>query len=164
MSVKTGQYVARLQKNTLSRGLPPQFQQQSQYKPNKIAKIIAKKTFFVLLFNLSILSSLRLQNTRIHTMALFIDIVNVAFGMGLFLNACLFIPQAIKLYRKKCSTGVSLTTFAGFCFIQIVSIIYGLAHHDDILFVGFLISFVTCLTVTILIIKYRRNPVVTDKE
>ena len=41
------------------------------------------------------------------------------FGMGLFVNAALFIPQAIKLFREKDSKELSLITFLGFNAIQL---------------------------------------------
>ena len=85
----------------------------------------------------------------------FIGLIDIIFAAGLFLNAMLFIPQAIRLYKQKRSQDVSLATFGGFCFIQTASIIYGFVHKDYILAIGFLVSLFTCSIVTGLIIKYR---------
>lgn len=83
-------------------------------------------------------------------------IVDFVFGAGLFINALLFIPQAIKLYRTKNSRELSKVTFIGFCFIQLTAIFYGLLHHDWVLVFGYGLSLVTCGWTTVLIIFYCR--------
>jgi uncharacterized protein with PQ loop repeat len=40
--------------------------------------------------------------------------IEVVFGLGIFINAILFIPQAMKIYRTKNAAGVSIAIFAGF--------------------------------------------------
>lgn len=81
--------------------------------------------------------------------------IDTLFSLALFINAALFIPQAIKIYRKKSAYGVSLLTFSGFCFIQLVTIIHGYLTKDYILMYGFLFSLFTCSIVTLLIIRFR---------
>lgn len=83
-------------------------------------------------------------------------IIDFIFGFGLFINAMLFIPQAIKLYKSKDSKELSKITFAGFCLIQIAAILYGAIHHDKLLLFGYALSLITCGTVTILSFKYSR--------
>lgn len=82
-------------------------------------------------------------------------IVNYIFGAGLFLNALLFIPQIYTLLKKKNSDEISLITFLGFCFIQFFTIIHGFFSQDYILMWGFILSLLTCGTVSFLIIYYR---------
>ncbi len=82
----------------------------------------------------------------------FIDIV---FASGLFINAMLFIPQAIRIYKEKTAASLSLTTFMGFCLTQLAAILYGYIHHDYILMFGFSLALITCGAVTSLIIYFR---------
>ena len=79
-----------------------------------------------------------------------------AFGLGLFINAMLFIPQAIKLFRTKKVDGLSLITFSGFNIIQFFTILHGYFRKDYVLMIGFLLSFVFCGLVTMMIIFYKK--------
>jgi uncharacterized protein with PQ loop repeat len=81
--------------------------------------------------------------------------VAIVFGIGLFGNALLFVPQAIAVWRKKTDEGVSLVTFGGFCLLQILGVIHGFYEHDNSLILGLGASFLTCGTVTALTIFYR---------
>ncbi len=81
-------------------------------------------------------------------------IIGFLFGLGLFVNAFLFIPQGIKLYRTKDAKDLSKITFVGFCIIQILAILYGLIHNDWVLVIGYGASIVTCGTVTLMSFAY----------
>ena len=83
------------------------------------------------------------------------EIVTYVFGLALLGNACLFVPQALALWRKKSDEGVSLVTFGGFCILQIIGVVHGVYEHDNSLIVGLGASFLTCGTVTLLTIVYR---------
>lgn len=83
------------------------------------------------------------------------QMVAVIFGLGLFGNALLFIPQALAVWRTKSDEGISLITFGGFCVLQIVGVVHGLYQHDLALTIGLAASFVTCGTLTGLTIFYR---------
>ncbi len=84
-----------------------------------------------------------------------VHIIEVVFSISLFVNAALFIPQIIKLYKNKDSRDISLVTFAGFNLIQFFVILHAYLHKDDLLFYGFLLSLITCGCVTVLTIIYR---------
>lgn len=81
-------------------------------------------------------------------------IIDFIFGISLFINALLFIPQVIKLYKTKDAKDVSKITFIGFCFMQLSAIIYGLFHQDWVLVFGYGLSLLTCGWTTILLIMY----------
>jgi MtN3 and saliva related transmembrane protein len=83
--------------------------------------------------------------------------IEIVFSVGLFINALLFIPQIIRLYKTKNAQGVSLLTFAGFNVIQLFTILHAYLHKDYLLMIGFLLSIITCGTVTLLILLYRRE-------
>lgn len=83
------------------------------------------------------------------------QIVAIIFGLGLFGNAALFVPQAIALWRKKTDEGISLITFAGFNILQVVAIIHGIYQNDLALIVGMIASLITCGAVTSLTLFYR---------
>lgn len=80
-----------------------------------------------------------------------------AFGISLLLNALLFVPQIIKIYKEKTAAGFSKTTFVGFCTTQLIAIIYGCFTHDWILAAGYGVALLTCGTVTILIFIYSEK-------
>lgn len=83
------------------------------------------------------------------------NLIEICFSLGLFINALLFLPQIVAILRKKSAQGVSLLTFAGFNFIQLMTILHAYIVKDYLLFIGFLLSFITCGFVTFLIIFYR---------
>jgi MtN3 and saliva related transmembrane protein len=83
--------------------------------------------------------------------------IEIVFSVGLFINALLFIPQIIKLYKTKDSEGLSLVTFVGFNLIQLFAVFHGYLHKDYLLMAGFLLSIITCGTVTIMIILYKKT-------
>jgi len=84
-------------------------------------------------------------------------IVDVLFSIALFINTILFLPQAYRLFKEKRADEVSLATFGGFNILQLIAIIYGFMHHDYILAIGYILSFITCFLVSIQIVIYRLN-------
>lgn len=82
------------------------------------------------------------------------EISDIVFGFNLFLNACLFIPQAWKIFKTKSASGSSLITFAGFNFIQLSGIANGYFDHDHALMYGYMCSLITCGSVTLLTTFY----------
>lgn len=82
-------------------------------------------------------------------------LIEFVFAFGLFVNAALFIPQIIELYRVKSSRSLSLLTFIGFNVIQVFTILHAYIHSDRILLLGNVLSLLTCGTVSVLIIVYR---------
>lgn len=85
----------------------------------------------------------------------FETVINVLFGTGLFINALLFVPQAIRIIRLADASDISLVTFIGFCITQLLAIIYGYLHNDWVLMIGYIFSLLTCGCVTILVMFYR---------
>ena len=85
-------------------------------------------------------------------------IINTLFGIGLFVNALLFLPQAFRLLKVKNSADISLITFFGFCITQFLAIVYGYLHNDLILMIGYIFSLLTCAYVTGLAVFYRLKP------
>jgi MtN3 and saliva related transmembrane protein len=83
------------------------------------------------------------------------QIVSAAFGLGLFANALLFVPQAVAIWTTKRADGVSILTFAGFNTMQVIGVVHGMLGHDLALTLGMLASLLTCGTVTTLSITYR---------
>jgi MtN3 and saliva related transmembrane protein len=86
------------------------------------------------------------------------QIVAIVFGLGLFGNAALFVPQALALWRKKNAEGISLLTFGGFNVLQVVAVVHGFYQHDLALILGMVASFITCGSVTFLALFYRSRP------
>lgn len=88
---------------------------------------------------------------------MWVKLVEVIFFLSWIINAFLFIPQIILLYKKKDASEVSLLMFMCFNLIQIVTIFHGYIHKDYLLVLGFALSLLTSGTVTSLIIIYRNN-------
>ena len=88
-------------------------------------------------------------------MILIADAIESIFGLGLFINAILFIPQAMKLFHEKDSKELSLVTFLGFNLIQFFTVLHGILFKDYLLIIGNFLSLITCGVVTTLIIFYR---------
>ncbi|MBS0359468.1 MAG: hypothetical protein JSS53_09380 [Proteobacteria bacterium] len=85
------------------------------------------------------------------------DITLWFFSVAMFINGMLFLPQAVKIIQKKSAKDISLITFAGFCFIQLSSVIHGFVEKDYALMWGMGYSFITCGIVIILAIVYRKQ-------
>jgi MtN3 and saliva related transmembrane protein len=83
------------------------------------------------------------------------DFVALLFGLGLGVNALLFVPQVIALWRKKTDEGISLITFGGFSILQAIGIVHGVYQRDPSLMLGMAASLLTCGTATGLTIVYR---------
>ena len=81
--------------------------------------------------------------------------VDFVFSISLLLNALLFIPQAIKIYKNKDASNLSLATFAGFNVMQFFTAYHGYLNGDYMLMAGFGLSFITCAIVTVLILIYK---------
>ena len=81
--------------------------------------------------------------------------VAIVFGIGLFGNALLFVPQVIALWRKKTDEGISLITFGGFSVLQAIGIVHGIFQRDLSLILGMAASLLSCGTVTFLTFFYR---------
>lgn len=84
-------------------------------------------------------------------------IVAVIFGLGLMANAALFVPQIIRILRDKSSEGVSFLTFGGFSVLQITGVLHGYFQGDKYLMSGMIASLLTCGTVAILTLIYRKR-------
>jgi MtN3 and saliva related transmembrane protein len=83
------------------------------------------------------------------------DLVAVVFGFGMALNALLFVPQALAIWRTKQAKGVSLLTFGGFNALQALGVLHGFMQHDWSLATGMAVSLLTCGSVTLLAFVYR---------
>jgi MtN3 and saliva related transmembrane protein len=82
-------------------------------------------------------------------------IVGLVFGLGMILNALLFVPQAITIWRAKRAEGVSILTFFGFNAMQAVGVLHGYFEQDWPLVAGMSASFLTCGSVTLLATLFR---------
>lgn len=85
------------------------------------------------------------------------EIVGVIFGFALMINAALFVPQIISILRAKSSEGVSFLTFGGFSVLQMTGVLHGYLQGDKALMFGMIASLLTCGTVAILTLVYRKQ-------
>jgi MtN3 and saliva related transmembrane protein len=85
------------------------------------------------------------------------EAIAFVFGLGMVLNAALFVPQAIHLWRTKTSQGVSILSFAGFNTLQAIGALHGYFQHDHALMIGMLASLLTCGSVTLLAARYSQK-------
>lgn len=82
------------------------------------------------------------------------ETVALIFGFGMILNAGLFIPQALHLWRNRTGRGISVPSFLGFNLLQLTGALHGWFQHDRALMFGMLASLITCGSVTILAVRY----------
>jgi MtN3 and saliva related transmembrane protein len=82
------------------------------------------------------------------------DIVAWIFGLGMGLNALLFVPQALSIWRTRNAAGVSLLTFGGFNALQAIGVLHGALQRDWSLAVGMAVSLCTSGCVTALALIY----------
>ncbi len=85
------------------------------------------------------------------------NLVALVFGFGMALNALLFVPQALAIWRSKHAKDVSLLTFGGFNALQAVGVLHGCLQHDWPLAAGMAVSLATCGSVTLLALIYRQR-------
>ena len=85
------------------------------------------------------------------------EVVAFIFGLGMVLNAALFVPQGVHLWRTKTAQGVSVASFAGFNALQAIGALHGYFQGDYALMVGMVASLVTCGSVTVLAVRYGRS-------
>ena len=85
------------------------------------------------------------------------ELIELVFSAALIINALLFIPQIIKILKEKSAQGVSLLTFGGFLLIQLMIVLHGVINHDYLLVVGYLFSMVTCGSVVLLTLIYKKH-------
>ncbi|KTD29681.1 ATP-binding protein [Legionella maceachernii] len=90
--------------------------------------------------------------------------INLVFSVALFINALLFIPQAIKIFKEKSALGLSMWTFTGFLLTQLAAILYGVIHGDAVLTIGYLLSLITCGIVVALALIYKTSQAVISFE
>ena len=96
------------------------------------------------------------------------NLVELPFYIALFFNAALFIPQSIKIIKRKNAEDVSLITFWGFLLIQFATVLHGLIIRDYALVFGYIASMLTTGVVICVAIKYKKkknkSPAAIDAE
>lgn len=83
------------------------------------------------------------------------QLIQLGFSISLLANAALFIPQIFALIKNKSAKGVSFITFFGFNLIQFFTMLHGILTKDYLLAGGYLLSIISCGTVSTLIIYYK---------
>ena len=81
--------------------------------------------------------------------------VALVFGLGMVVNALLFLPQALAIVRARRAEGVSIVTFLGFNAMQAVGVLHGYLEKDWPLVIGMFASLITCGAVTVLAVMFR---------
>ena len=83
------------------------------------------------------------------------EVSDFVFGAGLFINACLFIPQAWRLYKTKDAEGISLVTFGGFICISLTAVVNGYFYSNWAMVVGYMLTIFSCGVVVGLAAYYK---------
>ncbi|MCK4870391.1 MAG: hypothetical protein KAS93_04695 [Gammaproteobacteria bacterium] len=81
-------------------------------------------------------------------------VADLVFSVALIVHGFLFIPQAIKIWRKKSAENIALLTFLGFNVVQLAACVHGYFSKDYILMLGTGFSLITCGAVTISVIYF----------
>ena len=85
------------------------------------------------------------------------EVVEFIFGIALFINAALFIPQAFRIIKTKTAKDISIVTFLGFLFTQLAIVLHAIIVHDVILMLGYVLSMITTGFVLLLVLIYRKK-------
>jgi MtN3 and saliva related transmembrane protein len=85
------------------------------------------------------------------------SLVAYIFGFGMLINAALFVPQAVRIWRTKTAAGVSVMSFAGFNALQLIGALHGYLQGDHALMMGMAASVLTCGSVTLLAARYKNT-------
>lgn len=80
---------------------------------------------------------------------------DILYGLALFFNAVLFIPQAWRIYKHRVIEDSDLITFCGFNLIQLLGFINGIYNQDYALIFGQAASFIACGLVTAQLLFYK---------
>ncbi len=79
------------------------------------------------------------------------------FGIGLVVNALLYVPQIIRIIKEKSSSELSYIMFCGFLCLTMSQVIYGFFKQDWIMAWGNMLTLIACGTVVSLIFIYRKK-------
>ena len=82
------------------------------------------------------------------------DVIAALFGFGMAINACLFVPQALRLWKARDAKGISIVSFAGFNALQFVGALHGYFQGDYALMLGMIATLVTCGSITLLSVRF----------
>lgn len=118
-----------------------------RYYRARPAKTLAWVIFALLLIASAIFYIANFTNAKL--------VVDSIYGISLIWDATVYIPQIVRLYRRKSPEGVSLLMFAGFSVSLGLAILNGFYYHDAVQAYGFIPSFTTCSIVTFLLVRYR---------
>jgi MtN3 and saliva related transmembrane protein len=82
------------------------------------------------------------------------DVIAALFGFGMAINACLFVPQAVRLWKTRDAKGISIVSFAGFNALQFVGALHGYFQGDYALMIGMIATLATCGSITLLAMRF----------
>lgn len=85
------------------------------------------------------------------------DVSHSVFILLLLVNALLFLPQALRILRKKTADEISLFTYIGFWIIQFIFVIFALNNDNYWLVFAYLIGMVACGLVIALVFRFRKR-------
>jgi MtN3 and saliva related transmembrane protein len=83
------------------------------------------------------------------------ELVAALFGFGMAINACLFVPQAWRLWKTRDARGLSVLSFAGFNTLQFIGALHGYFQRDYALMWGMIATLVTCGSITLLALRFN---------
>ena len=78
------------------------------------------------------------------------------FGIGLVVNAALYIPQILRILKEKGARELSFIMFGGFWFLTLSQVVYGFYIRDWIMAWGNVLTLLTCGIIVCLIFVYRK--------
>ncbi len=86
------------------------------------------------------------------------DLFHWLAGIGGMVNALLFVPQIVKLLRCRSAEGVSLTMYAGFLVLQLVTAVDLGFHRIWTLSAAMAASAIATSTIVVLALRYQQLP------
>ena len=92
-------------------------------------------------------------------------VIEIVFGIALFINGIIVIPQIIKLRQIKNSNDLSFPSFFGFWLLQMIFFLHGYFYKDYMLMSGMAFAMIPNGVLVFQIIYYRqKNLLVRNKN
>ncbi len=82
-------------------------------------------------------------------------LIEMFFSLGLLINAVLFVPLSVDIFQKKSSQEYSFFKYFGLLIFQFFAMLHGYFTNDLTMALGFLLSTLSCLTLTVMITLFR---------
>ncbi len=91
-------------------------------------------------------------------------LVDMVVASALFINAALFLPQIIRIYRVREANAISIGMLVGMVIVSACGTLHGHFHHQHLVLLGYLLVFFMSLAVLAMTAYYRIKASLSRKK